>query len=136
MGQVEKPFRIEAEEIETQSFVLKDRNGKKRVELGSDLYNNYGLRLYSADGRYLAGLVERTDTKAVQLELNDSISASSASLVVGNGVASLDLTGDQQTKEEWDRKSREYGKQFNAAKTPPTAVETGYNLTWPSRSRE
>ena len=39
MGQAEKPFRIEAETIEAQSFVLKDGNGKRRGELGDDLYH-------------------------------------------------------------------------------------------------
>jgi hypothetical protein len=116
--QVRKPFRIEAREVEAESFVLKDSNGKKRVELGRDPNNNYGLRLYSADGRYLAGLVENTLTHIVELELKDNISASSAYLAVSNGIAVFTLTGNEQTREELDRKIGEIVQQLIAPKTP------------------
>jgi hypothetical protein len=129
MGQAGKPFQREAEEIEAQRFVLKDSNGNKLGELGKNAYGHYGFRLFSKDGTYLAGLLVKTDSKDVRLELKDNISASDASLMVSNGVASLFLTGDEQTKEAWERKKEEYRIQYNTAKTEQERDSAMYKST-------
>lgn len=101
-----------------ESFVLIDSNGNTRGELGKGIDDDYGLRLYSSNGRYFARLVDHPRMKMIFLELNDNISASTAYLSVRNGLASLTLTGDEQTEEARERNMSAYMEQFNAAKTP------------------
>lgn len=129
MGQAPPKPRV----IEAERFVVKDANGKVRGILGAkppnlsptalmypDFYEQYGLHLYAAEGRYIAGLsgeMGAGDHAAARLELHDKKTASSVLLMIEDSHALLRLQATEQTHEAAERASKEEIKRFNAAKT-------------------
>jgi hypothetical protein len=127
MGQVIPGAKV----LEAEKFVLKDPKGKVRAVLGNaygglsvtpiDMRTEgqYGLHFYGADGRSRAAVREFGDTdESWQLELRAKDTPSAAYLTAGNGIAALSLRGTEQSWEVDERESVEWGKKFNAAKTP------------------
>ena len=122
--------------IEAERFVLKDINGKIRGVLGAaDTYRSpsdhvftsgdYGLHLYDADGRYLAGLyyedrfIGGGQIESVgKLELRGKNTPTSATLHVSDGLALLRLDSTEQPREIAERESSEWTEKYNMAKTP------------------
>jgi hypothetical protein len=132
MGQTLPRVRV----VEAEKFILRDSDGKARVILGAESPGStvpdpavirmvfpkmgvYGLHLYSPDGRYRAGLIEaEPGGTGAQLRLLDSSTPSSAYLAVDAGVAALNLTATEKSRDAAEREQSEWGTKFNAAKTP------------------
>jgi hypothetical protein len=114
--------------VDTQALILRDGTGRIRAILGSantyldvpspqDLPGpgEYGLHIYSSDGRYLAGLAEVEDASGSQLALLAGKTPTKAGLLASDGLASLDLAATEQLREVAGREHAEWRKKFNAA---------------------
>jgi hypothetical protein len=107
--------------IEAEMFVLKDADGRIRAVLGAERYalpnSNYGLHLYTPNGKHVASLSESLEGGGGQLALMARNTVSSAFLRVGEGSAGLQLRATDQTFEEATRQFEVWRRSLNSIKT-------------------
>ena len=125
-------FSIPPKTIEVESIVLKDRSGKIRAILGkawegqdapaavvATNLGSYGLHIYSENGRYIVGLAERTWSggSGGTISLYDNKTASSAHMLSGSGISSIELEATDTVREVREREWNDYANKWNSAQT-------------------